>query len=207
MSRRTKTAKIEDERPMKKRIPPKSSAPGRDRHLGKQAVRSIAERIVGTIDFDDVKGHVIKGIGRRRMAIDEIPSLLAMHEGFDVELTIYQDHDPDGLFRMAEALQGWEGAFTGDASESIYVERLRQELQRAFPTIEYIVWLHSETIQIARLVDGKRRSRFLLASPELGRWVMEQWEDGAWELVGDDLSFLECITAIMLLERDEPGGS
>lgn len=122
-------------------------------------------------------------------------------EGYNIEITIFEDHDPDVAFRFAEALEGWSGIFEGDYRESIYIERIRKELQKSFPTLEYFVSLHSETIQIARLIDGKRRPRFLLASPELGGWILEQWKDGDWVLFGYDLSFLESLRALLACEE------
>lgn len=187
-------------------IPPKAPPPGRDKNLGKQCVRSIAERIVGTIEYDERKGHVIKGSGKRTIPVSKIPSILDMHEGFKIELTIYEDHDPDGRFRIAEALEGWKGTFTGTYSESIYVERIRQELQRHIPSIEYRVRLKSETIHVDRLVEGREEPRYELASEDLGWWELKQRAGKTWESLGDDYSFLEALQELLGREQEELNG-
>ncbi len=169
---------------MNEDIPEEPPPPGKDRHLGKQAVRWIAERITGVIEPDDRKGYVIKGPRGRKIAVDEIPSLLSMHEGYRVELKIYDDHDPDIRFRMAEALQGWKGSFTWTYSESIYVERIRRELERELPGAKSHVSLRAETIHIKFQAEGKHEIHYTLSSPSRGDWFMKCREGKAQKWLG-----------------------
>ncbi len=192
-----------EEYTMNEDIPLEPPPPGKDRLLGKQCIRWIAERVTGIVEHDDKKGHVIKGPHGRRVPIDEIPSILASHEGYHVELKIYKDHDPDGQFRIAEALEGWKGTFTSDYRESMYAERIRQELERALPDVKYAVKLHSETIHVTPQVGEKPKARYSLSSPRLGQWILKYREGTAWEQIGIDSSFIECLRILITMEKRE----
>jgi hypothetical protein len=202
MARRL-TSKTYEERPLEDgaRLPPPAPPPGPDPQLGKEAVRYIAERWVGELTQLDRTGEfVIKGKGKQKLSLQQLMRSLSSHEGFKVEITIYEDADPDVVFRMAEAIQGIEGDSFTWSGPSVYVARLVYEFQRAFPDREYDVSLGGETITVDRLVKGERDRRFRLESPVLGTWALKAWRpDG--DTIGFKFdSFVEALTTMKAIE-------
>lgn len=129
------------------------------------------------------------------MSLTKLASLLQDHVGYNIELTLSQDHDPDLHFRMSEGLEGIRGRFEW-TGPSIYVSRLEVELRTSFPDRSYEVKLRGEVLHVGRVVDGKVQPRFRLESPILGKWILS--EIGGQSDPCD--SFMEAVTILIEME-------
>jgi hypothetical protein len=211
MARRVKQSHYE-EKPLKRgsRLSPPAPPPGRDPHLGKQAVRFIAERWVGELVSSDRTGQVVlKAKGKREITLDRLIEMLSGHEGFQVELTVFEDADPDVAWRIGEAVRGVdEESFTWEGP-SIYVARIVHEFTKAFPDRTYDVQLSGQTITIDRLAPGPRARRFTLESPDLGTWDLIARKPGRDDMAGFILnrftfaSFAEVLSAMKGIESTD----
>ena len=110
MARRVKQSHYEEQPPKPgSRLSPPAPPPGRDPHLGKQAFRFIAERWVGELVSSDRTGQVVlKAKGKREITLERLIQILSGHEGFQVELTVFEDADPDVAWRIGEAVRGFD---------------------------------------------------------------------------------------------------
>jgi len=195
-----------DEHPLRPdgTVPPPAGPPGRDPHIGKRAARYISERIVGKIDDDESGDVFIKLKSGKKQSIKRVIERLYSHVGFNIELTIYEDSDPDVGMRIAEGLEGAETDEYGSVTwqgPSVYVWRLNHELRKAFPTREYRAALNGERLVVNQVAEGKPQNRYALTSPEFGMWLLEVRSGRTWEGVGDPMSFLEAVEEIVAMER------
>lgn len=128
----------------------------------------------------------------RRLSAEKLGELLRSYANFDIELTVFQDHDPDVLFRISEGMEGLTGTYEWE-DHSIYVSRLRTELGQAFPDRSYAVRLKGEVLHISR--QGEKPG-YLLKSPVLGEWVLTCADGRAEEFD----SFIDAVDEIVALE-------
>lgn len=176
--------------------------PGPDPHLGKQTTRYIAERFVGELVSSERTGNAaLKAKGKREISLERLAEILRNYTGFRVELTIYEDADPDVGFRLAEALQGLEeDSFTWEGP-SVYVARINWDLTRAFPERAYFVTLSGQTITIYRIAPGPRIQCSTLESPALGWWKLVDCRPGQSSKDLELMSFKDALDTVIRLEK------
>lgn len=173
-------------------LPAPAPPPKRTVHLGKPGARFINERLVGRIE-EAKDGHSFQlRVNGRRMSAAKLCELLRSYVNFDIELTVFQDHDPDVIFRMSEGMEGLKGTYEWE-DYSIYVSRLKTELRLAFPDREYSVQLKGETLQIGRKAE---KPRFRLKSPVLGEWILTDTSGRDEEF----FSFIDAVEEVIALE-------
>ncbi|MFN8610872.1 MAG: hypothetical protein U0931_25240 [Vulcanimicrobiota bacterium] len=176
-------------------LPAPAPPPRRSGTLGKPSARYIHERLVGRVE-EHQDGHSVRlKVNGKRMSMSQLKDLLLTHVGMDIELTLYQDEDPDILSRHSEALQGIEGSFSW-SGPSIYVARLEYELQRAYPKRNYQVKLKGEVLHVGRVVEGALKALFRLKSPSLRHWVLGQPHSRPEGFA----SFMEAVSRLIALE-------
>ena len=173
-------------------LPAAAPPPKRTVHLGKPGARFIYERLVGRIE-EAKDGHSFQlRVNGRRISATRLHELLRSYVNLDIELTVFQDHDPDVLFRMSEGLEGLKGTYEWE-DPSVYVSRLKTELSLAFPDRDYSVQLKGEVLHIGR--QGEK-PQYRLKSPSLGEWSLT----GTSVRSEDFESFIEAVDEIIALE-------
>ena len=173
-------------------LPAPAPRPKRTAHLGKPGARFICERLVGRVE-EAQDGHSFQlRVNGRRISPAKLNELLRSYVNFDIELTVYQDNDPDVIFRMSEGLEGIKGSYEWEGY-SVYVSRLRTELGLAFPDREYSVQLKGEVLHIGRQGD---KPPYRLKSPTLGNWVLtcDRGKDEEFD------RFIDAVDEIIALE-------
>ncbi|MBS2040648.1 hypothetical protein JST97_37020 [bacterium] len=181
-------------------LPAPAPPPPRSGTLGKPGARFISERLVGRLE-EHQDGHSLRlRVNGRRLSMAQLKELLKAHVGYEIELTLYEDNDPDILSRMSEALEGIQGSFEW-SGPSIYIARLEYELRQAFPDRQYLVKLKGEVLHIGRVQSGAVQALFRLKSPALKHWVLGQPNQRP-EGFG---SFMQAVERLLSLEKTSGG--
>lgn len=185
---------------LKSRSTPRPAPPpGRDPNLNIPGVRYIHDRLHGTVE-DDEDANVFLRIGGKRRSLAWLVKLLESYRGFQFELTLYEDADPDSLQRMAEALEGVTGGTLVGNHSSVYARRLEYELGLAAPGRRYAFRVDYRSLVVQRVEGDRKRPAWRLSTPVDGDWSLERKEKRSWVNAGVGLSFQEAVERVVAAE-------